>query len=50
MNTNGSYFYGSVAGSPGAETVHERRQGERFWRALGKTIRKSYPTPNRSTQ
>lgn len=44
MNTNGSYLYGSHAGSPGAESVHERRLNERFWRALGKQIRKFPPT------
>lgn len=34
------YRYESPAGAPGCESVHEREARERFWRSLGKKIRK----------
>lgn len=40
MQSNGSYDYQSEAGAPGSESVNQRRDQERFWRALGKRIRK----------
>lgn len=45
-NNNDSYVYASQAGAPGCETGWERVVRERFWRSLGKKIRKGARVSN----
>lgn len=34
------YDYASEAGTPGSETVTQRETRERYWKSLGKKVRK----------
>lgn len=38
--SNGLIRYDSGTGGPGEESIHERNARERYWRSMGKKIRK----------